>query len=114
MPSTLPLVLGVLVLTGLASASWRLVRALLSRGKGPGPGPDTGDATAVRIDAARELLWTILLLGQFVFIEVLSESREVSQTLAIAASAAGGLCLIAALVALASCISAERTLTSGR
>lgn len=110
MPSTLPLVLGVLVLTGLASALWRLVRALLSRGKGPGP----DDATALRIDAARELLWTILLLGQFVFIEILSESREVSQTLAIAGSAAGGLCLIAALVALASCVSAERTLTSGR
>jgi hypothetical protein len=112
MPSTLPLVLGVLVLTGLTSALWRLVRALMSRGKAPAA--NTGDATALRIDAARELLWTILLLAQFVFIEVLSESREVSQTLAIASSAAGGLCLIAALIALASCVSIERSLTSPR
>ncbi|MBX7187576.1 MAG: hypothetical protein K1Y01_20705 [Vicinamibacteria bacterium] len=112
MPSTLPLVLGVLVLTGLTSALWRLVRALMARGKGPAP--DARDTTALRIDATRELIWTLLLLGQFIFIETLSESREVSQSLAIAASAAGGLCLIAALVALASCISAERTLFSGR
>ncbi len=112
MPSTLPLVLGVLVLTGLVSGLWRLLRALTSRGKAPAP--NTGEAIALRIDAARELLWTILLLAHFVFIEVLSESREVSQNLAIAGSVAGGLCLIAALVALASCISAERSLTSGR
>jgi len=112
MPSTLPLVLGVLVFTGLLSAGWRLLRALTSRGKGPGASP--GDPVALRVDAARELLWTLLLLAHFVFIEVLSESREVSQNLAIAGSAAGGLCLIAALVALASCISAERSLTSGR
>ena len=62
------------------------------------------------MDAARELLWTILLLVQFVLIEVLSESREVSQTLGIAGSVSGGLCLIAAVVALASCVSIERSL----
>jgi predicted component of type VI protein secretion system len=112
MPSTLPLVLGVLVFTGLVSALWRLARALMSRGKSPAA--STGEATALRIDAARELLWTILLLAQFVFIEVLSESREVPQALAIAGSAAGGLCLIAAVVALASCVAMERSLTSGR
>ena len=111
MPSTLPLVLGVLVLTALVSAAWRLLRALMSRG--PASGSGAADSTAVRIDAARELLWTILLLAQFVFIEALSESREVSQTLAIAGSVAGGLCLVAALVSLASCISAERSLISG-
>jgi len=105
-------VLGVLVFTGLVSAAWRLLRALMSRGN---TGESrAGDATALRIDAARELLWTILLLVQFVFIEVLSESREVSQALGIAGSAAGGLCLVAALFALASCISAERSLISRR
>ncbi|HRB13677.1 MAG TPA: hypothetical protein PKU70_11765, partial [Vicinamibacteria bacterium] len=71
MPSTLPLVLGVLVFTGLLSALWRLLRALASRGKTPAA--NTADAIALRVDAARELLWTILLLAQFVFIEVLSE-----------------------------------------
>lgn len=84
----------------------------MSRGTAPASTP--GEATALRVDAARELLWTILLLAQFVFIEVLSESREVSQTLATAGSAAGGLCLIAALVALASCISTERSLMVNR
>jgi hypothetical protein len=112
MPSTLPLVLGVLVLTGGISAVWRLLRALRSRGRAGAS--NQGDATALRIDAARELLWTILLLVQFVFIEALSESREVSQTLDVAASVASGLCLLAALAALASCISAERSLISGR
>jgi len=112
MPSTLPLVLGVLVFTGLVSAGWRLLRALMSRGAARESGG--GEANTLRIDAARELLWTILLLVQFVFIEVLSESREVSQALAIAGSAAGGLCLIAAVFALVSCISAERSLISSR
>jgi hypothetical protein len=69
---------------------------------------------ALRFDAARELLWTILLLVHFVFIEALSESREVSETLAIAGSLAGGLCLISALASLASCIRAERSLISSR
>lgn len=84
----------------------------MSRGTGRASGG--GEANALRIDAARELLWTILLLVQFVFIEVLSESREVTQALAITASAAGGLCLIAAAFALVSCISAERSLISSR
>lgn len=112
MPSTLPLVLGVLVFTGLVSAGWRLLRALMSRGAAPLPNP--GEASALRVDAMRELLWTILLLVHFVFIEALSESREVPQTLAIAGSAVGGLCVIAAAFALVSCIAAERSLISGR
>jgi len=112
MPSTLPLVLGVLIFTGLASSGWRLLRALRSRGMAPASG--AVDPTLLRIDASRELLWTILLLTQFVFIEALSESREVSQTLDIAGSVVSGLCLIASLVALASCISAERSLISSR
>ena len=97
--------LGVLVFTGLVSSGWRLFRALPGRGTAAAPDPAT-----LRLDAVRQLLWTILLIGHFVFIEVLAESREVSQTLAIAGSVAGGLCLIAALVALASCIHAEKAL----
>jgi hypothetical protein len=112
MPSTIPLVLGVLIFTGAVSAVWRLLRTLMSRGKAAPS--NAGDAIALRIDAARELLWTILLLVQFVFIEALSESREVSQALDIVGSVASGLCLIAALVALISCIAAERALISNR
>ena len=112
MPSTLPLVLGVLVFTGLVSAAWRLVRALMSRGTRAAPA--ARDATSLGIDAARELLWTILLLVHFVMIEALSESREVSQSLDVAAGVIGGLCLIAALVSLASCVSIERVLVSKR
>ncbi len=104
--------LGVLVLTGLVSAAWRLLRALMSRGLAPAS--SASEATALRMDAARELLWTILLLVQFVLIEVLSESREVPQALGIAGSLSGGLCLIAAVVALASCVSIERSLISAR
>lgn len=110
MPSTLPLVLGVLIFTGLVSSGWRLLRALLSRGQAKA----ASDPAALRLDAIRELLWTVLLVSQFVFIEALSESREVPQALELAASLAGGLCLIGALAALVGCISAERSLISHR
>ena len=110
MPSTIPLLLGVLVLTGLTMASWRLIRGLMSRRMPPvqRAGED------LRIQAAVELLWTIVLLVHFVFLGALGESREVTSTLAMIGGISGGLCLVAALVSLVACISLERRLIAGR
>ena len=112
MPSIIPLVLGALAVTGLTTGLWRLARAVMSRRDQPGANPN--DSTALRIQAAGELMWVILLLGQFVFLEALSESREAPAILAMVASLAGALCLIGALVSIVSCIAIERRLLGGR
>ncbi len=112
MPSIIPLVLGALVATGFTTALWRLLRAFMSR-RNPSVTSPT-DSTALRIQAAVELLWATLLLVQFVFLEALSESREVPAVLAMLATLSGALCLVAALASLASCIAAERRLFAGQ
>jgi hypothetical protein len=108
MPSALPLVLAALIFTGLAASVWRLSLALPSRRQGRQSGTD---ATHLRLDAIRQLAWTVLLLAHFVLIQLLSESREAPHPLAVAGSVAGGLCLIAAVVTLGSTIAAEKSLS---
>lgn len=112
MPSTLPIVLFALTLTGLVTAVWKLAGTLMARRvRSAGP---TDDPLGRRLEALGELLWSVVLLVHFVFLEVLSESREVPEALGLAANVSGALCLIGALLSLAACISLERGLLSRR
>ncbi len=112
MPSIIPLVLGALAATGLTTAVWRLVRGMMSRRNPAVASP--GDSNALRIEAAVELLWATLLLVHFVFLEALSESREVPALLGMLATVSGALCLVAAFISIGSCIALERRLFAGR
>lgn len=109
MASVIPIILAVLLLSGIVAALWQLWSARPSAARLP-----TTDEGALRIRALTKLGWAMFLLFHGVFLLVLSESREVPQTLSICASAGGALTFLSGFIALLSCISLERQASAKR
>lgn len=106
MASVIPFIVAALLFTGTIGALFVLAG---SRTR-PGPSDLPGD---LRARAMARLAWATFLLIHAVMLLLMSESREVSRGLSIAASLGGALALLAAVVSLLSCMSLERRATRG-
>jgi len=103
--SSIPSVLAVLSLTATIAAL-RLAVVVLRRRKAPPAAPP--DPVLVRLDELAGLAWAIFFVVHFVFLVVLTDSRETGPQLAIVGSLAGGLALLGALGSLVVALRAER------
>ena len=106
MASVIPFIVAALLFTGAIGSLF-----VLSNWR---PGSQSSSVPGdLRVLATGRLVWATFLLFHAVVLLVMSESREVSRALSIGASLGGALTLLAAVVALLSCVSLERRAAKG-